>query len=533
LIVLMLVPVPSSDLSLGAHQATPFPGKWAGRLEIAGQPTLLWLKVSESRPREYLASVFMNPAPAGMAPQTNLQMNSDDSSWTFFAGEQRNLIHLQVRRNAQGFDAKYRVGDASGQTVLRRVSDDLASNKRLTGAYMLSRDETVYIRTGKQGPDYSLSYLNGKTGRTGFLYQETPNSYVGGMSHALPDPVGVSAMFEGNPASKLVWRLGSGKNVIGRITSAYHREEVQIPVEGAVLACEVLVPARQGTHAAVVLVPGSGAVDRFSTYYMQADVFAHHGIASLVCDKRGTGASTGDWSFESFERQAQDVAAGMQYLRQRSDVNPKRVGIWAFSQGTYPAPIAAVNGHASFLILVAGFAIPLGDATMITNVEQMHRDRASNEEIVRYKDYFIRWRQAVMNDDFKAFERAYNDYAGAPWAPRSLPTETAWKSNWQNARARLMWPYEPAPTLRQLKIPVLAFWGSEDDEALPSVHKPLLEQALRDAGNRDYSLRVLRGAGHGLWVGRTETERLGYAAEYLSGMLEWLRVTGAAARASR
>jgi pimeloyl-ACP methyl ester carboxylesterase len=107
--------------------------------------------------------------------------------------------------------------------------------------------------------------------------------------------------------------------------------------------------------------------------------------------------------------------------------------------------------------------------------------------------------------------------------PRSLPAEAAWKSNWQNERARLMWRYAPEPILRQLKVPVLAFWGSEDPEALPSVEKPLLEQALREAGNRNYSLRVVTGGGHGLWVGRSEAERLGYAPEYLSGMLTWLR----------
>lgn len=519
----MLLAVTCPDSGVGARQAVPFPGKWAGRLDIAGQPALLWLKATESQPGEFVASVFMDPAPSGIAPQTSLQMTSDASSWSFHAGEPPNQIRLQVRRTDQGFSATYRVGDANGQTLLRRVSDDLASNKRLSGAYVLSPDETVFIRTGKQGPDYSLSYLDEKTGRTGFLYQETSNSYVGGVSHALPDPVGVSVRFEGNPASRIVWQPSGGEDVRGTNSTTYRREDVQIPVDGAVLACEALVPAGPGTHAAVVLVPGSGAVDRFTTYYMQADVFAQHGIASLVCDKRGTGASTGDWRFESFERQAEDVAASMQYLRRRSEVNPERVGIWAFSQGTYPAPIAAVNGRASFLILVAAFATANDEGVMISNVERMRRAQASDEQIARYKDYFKRWRQAVLDNDYQAFERAYKDHAGASWVPRSLPAEAAWKSNWQNERARLMWRYAPEPILRQLKVPVLAFWGSEDPEALPSVEKPLLEQALREAGNRNYSLRVVTGGGHGLWVGRSEAERLGYAPEYLSGMLTWLR----------
>ena len=217
------------------------------------------------------------------------------------------------------------------------------------------------------------------------------------------------------------------------------------------------------------------------------------------------------------------MVAGMQRLRRRPEVDASRVGIWAISQGTYPGPIAAVTGDASFLILVAGFGQSLRDTVMASNIERMRRSGTASAEIERYKDYFGRWQQAVMANDFSAYEALYKEYSGAVWLPGNPQSENVFKTSWQNARARLMWPYKPGPTLRQLKIPVLAFWGSEDEEAISRIEQPIFEQLLRDAGNRDYSLRVVAGAEHGMQINGGEVQSAGYAPEYISGMLEWLR----------
>ena len=93
-------------------------------------------------------------------------------------------------------------------------------------------------------------------------------------------------------------------------------------------------------------------------------------------------------------------------------MDASRVGIWAFSQGTYPGPIAAVTGNASFLILVAGFGNSSRDTVMAGNIERMQRSGTASAEIERYKDYFGRWQQAVMDDDFTAYEAVFKQYHG-------------------------------------------------------------------------------------------------------------------------
>jgi pimeloyl-ACP methyl ester carboxylesterase len=197
--------------------------------------------------------------------------------------------------------------------------------------------------------------------------------------------------------------------------------------------------------------------------------------------------------------------------------------VWAFSQGSYAGPLAASISKASFLILVAEYAINLREDVVITNVERLRRQGLPNEEIERYKDYTRLWHQAIMEKDFKAAERAYLQYEGASWLPRNRPVEQAWTTDWSWERARLTWPYEPAPILRTITMPVLAFWGSEDQAALPSVNRPALERALRDGGNSDYTLRVITGAGHDLFIVAPLVGSIGYTPEYIPGMLEWLQ----------
>lgn len=524
LLPLTLVVIYCCAASVIAQRDLPLLGDWAASLDIDGRPRVLWLKVSENPSKDLLASISINPSPtaAVVFQLNNITVVRQGPSWTLATGEGANSVRLDVQENDGGFDATYTVGTANGRTKLRRVPSDAALNRPLQGTYISPSGENIHIRTVGYGLNRVLSYLDERTGRTGFLYQSRSNSYVGGPSFALPDPVEVTATFAGDPVDRLTWQNGSRK-VTAKKSAAYSRNDVQISVEGANLGCEILSPAGSRKYPAVVLVPGSGGVTRFTDYYILAELFAGQNIASLVCDKRGTGTSSGDWRYQSFEQQAQDIVAGMEYLRRRPEVDGSRVGIWAFSQGAYPGPIAAVTGNASFLILVAGSALPLRDVVTLTDIEQMKRSGTSAEEIDRYKGYQGRRQQALLARSFEAYENARKEYEGAAFVPATPAAAEAFKNNWSIERARLMWPYEPQPTLRKIKIPVLAFWGSEDSDALLHLNRPAMEQALREAGNTDYSLRVIAGAGHGLRINMRGLGDVGYAPEYISGMLEWLR----------
>src|SRR5439155_13512722 len=100
---------------------------------------------------------------------------------------------------------------------------------------------------------------------------------------------------------------------------------------------------------------GAGPADRHSG---AAELSAYYGIAFLGYDKRGVGGSTGDWRRAGVEDLAEDAIAGVRYLRQRPDIDPKRVGLGAGSEGGWLAPVvAARDPDLAFILTVMGPAL--------------------------------------------------------------------------------------------------------------------------------------------------------------------------------
>jgi hypothetical protein len=161
-------------------------------------------------------------------------------------------------------------------------------------------------------------------------------------------------------------------------------EEVSIdtpaqgPDEEAKLACSFLHPARASAKLpAVVFSSGSGPQDRdedsegrgglkLSIFKVMAIALAEKGIASLRCDDRGTGKSTGTFekaTLGTFVRDAVQTLAG---LAKRKEVDPARLGFIGHSEGAVVGPLVATrNGKLRALMLMAGPGRPLPELGMI------------------------------------------------------------------------------------------------------------------------------------------------------------------------
>lgn len=75
---------------------------------------------------------------------------------------------------------------------------------------------------------------------------------------------------------------------------SYREKEVRFSNGEITLSGTVYLPSKTGPHPAVVFIHGDGP-DIREGYRFFAELFARRGIAALIYDKRGTGASTGDW----------------------------------------------------------------------------------------------------------------------------------------------------------------------------------------------------------------------------------------------
>ena len=94
-------------------------------------------------------------------------------------------------------------------------------------------------------------------------------------------------------------------------------------------------------------------------FLILADYLTRQGIAVLRVDDRGVGGSKGDASQATSEDFAQDVLAGVAYLKTRKEIDPKRIGLIGHSEGGIIAPIAATqSSDVAFIVLLAGTGVP-------------------------------------------------------------------------------------------------------------------------------------------------------------------------------
>ncbi len=135
-------------------------------------------------------------------------------------------------------------------------------------------------------------------------------------------------------------------------------EDVRIPGNGFNLAATIsrprpLPPPPAGKKVtrlpAIVLVPGSGPVDRdqivagIPTFGQLAGALADAGFLVLRYDKRGVGQSGGRAEAATLSDYADDVVVIVKWLFDRDDVDAKHVTVVGHSEGAWVALLAATR----------------------------------------------------------------------------------------------------------------------------------------------------------------------------------------------
>ncbi|MGP2439787.1 alpha/beta hydrolase family protein [Streptomyces sp. JW3] len=141
--------------------------------------------------------------------------------------------------------------------------------------------------------------------------------------------------------------------------------DLTVPADdGTALAGTLTLPAGPGPHPAVLLLHGSGPLDRdgntpklmMNLARPLADVLAAAGIATLRYDRRGAGATPGDWRTAGFTDNRKDAAAALRALAARPDIDVGAVGVVGHSEGALHAMTLAARTEVRAVVLLAGFA---------------------------------------------------------------------------------------------------------------------------------------------------------------------------------
>ncbi len=296
----------------------------------------------------------------------------------------------------------------------------------------------------------------------------------------------------------------------------YSAEDVEIATPmGHTLAGTLTRPQGTAPVPVAITISGSGPQERdeaipgvegYRPFRAIADTLGRRGIAVLRLDDRGTGKSGGNFATSTSRDFADDVRAAVAWLRARADIDGDRIALVGHSEGGLIAPlVAADDERIAAIALLAGPAYTGARIIAFQQRWAIAQTHASSHASVR-------------DSLFREAQRELNGMAESnPWIREFLT-------------------YDPLPTARRVRAPVLVLQG-EQDLQVTAEQADTLTAAFRAGGNRDVTVHRLQRTNHlfqrdpsGLPSGygtlpdrRVTPETLGLLADWLAEKLRQTR----------
>jgi uncharacterized protein len=298
-------------------------------------------------------------------------------------------------------------------------------------------------------------------------------------------------------------------------------EEIEFTGSSITLSGTLVKPEGEGLFPAVIFVHGSGPEDRNNMLDF-ARAFASHGYAGLVYDKRGVGKSGGDRNsvqYYSFNDLSDDAVGAVEFLSKRNDINSKRIGITAVSQGGWVAPLAASKSKKiAFMIILSGSVSTVGEDNIFERAARLKKEGFSETDIQQANEMHFADIALTRNvDSLDNFKSLWDKYKTAVWFKRVYVNEDllnpyAPYRKWY----KTVVDFNPVNYLENLNLPILWLYGDPAKDRFCPVSLSLnrLEE-LKKKGKK-YHIRQFEKADHGLKVD-------GKMAPFDAVIIEWLR----------
>lgn len=315
---------------------------------------------------------------------------------------------------------------------------------------------------------------------------------------------------------------------------------------GIKLAGTLTWPKEAGRYPAVLLITGSGAQDRDETLFehkpflVLADYLTRRGIAVLRVDDRGVGGSTGMLSGSTTADFADDVLAGVEFLKTQPEIDPKQIGLMGHSEGGIIAPLVASRSEdVAFIVLLAGTSFT-GEEILYQQGAALLRAEGVPDEVVaahrELQGQLIAVVREGLGDDetrkklastIEAFQNGLDAGLKEKFAALAQGS-TAGVDNFLSPWFRYFLTYDPRPALSAVKCPVLAINGEKDTQVLAKENLGGIREVLEQANHQDFHIVELPGLNHLL-----QTCQTGALSEYgaieetiapaaLEAISEWL-----------
>jgi uncharacterized protein len=308
---------------------------------------------------------------------------------------------------------------------------------------------------------------------------------------------------------EMIGTVGSGvppigihlKRALRPFTVPVKTEDVEFKNGDVTLSGTLVTPPTAGPHPAIVWIHGRGKSSRRG-FSRIARVLAQRGIASLIYDKRGVGKSSGDHDQANLFDHAGDALAGIDFLAKRKEIDPKQIGLNGSSAGGWVVPIVANRSK----IPVAFIITHVGPADSVRD-QQIH---VAKYHMLQSGIDFTKEEYAGAIEHMSLVQEVA--YTGKGWEALRASVAKAKETRWasfvdlpeDDNNSEIVWvrrnQYDPAPDLKKVKVPFLAFYGERDYIVPHQENVKKLEQYLKEAGNKDFKTVVLPLADHGLEI---------------------------------
>ncbi len=281
------------------------------------------------------------------------------------------------------------------------------------------------------------------------------------------------------------------------------------------LVGDIVLPAKEGPHPAILGVAGTGSQNRYGDivlpdgkvlphgrYPWIAKRLAQAGIASMYWDKRGVGQSTGGGrkpgdppgerdSYTSVMTDVQDAESALNFLSEQPEVDATRIAVMGRSAGVYFTCLLATRTDLpAAYILTGGLHMGIDEFMdlIYENVLAYAARGPEEEEWVKehlnaFYNIARHWREVLA-----AARRGDDVY-------ERKEGEVVIRQYLERLKQELEYPLYDQ--FRYLDKPVLICHGDKDVN-VPVGEAYKIAQELKDAGRTDVTLVIIPGADHSM-----------------------------------
>ncbi len=270
---------------------------------------------------------------------------------------------------------------------------------------------------------------------------------------------------------------------------------------------------------AVIFISGTGPQDRdgsmagFKFFAELASYLNGRGIAVLRIDDRGVGKTTGIYQQATTEDFAQDIEAGIDFLKKQPQVDTKKIGLLGHSEGgAVSFIVSSRHKDIAFLVSMAGLATKGIDALRKQNAALVASAKIPDHDKKRYNEINELMFQTVydnvekdslglakvMQETYDTWKKKDDEYVKSldikfdhfrfPIYSYTMQATGAWY--------RYHITFDPAKFIPKIKAPILALNGDKDLFVACQDNLSNIEKLAKEGGNKDVTTVVVPDVNH-------------------------------------